>query len=741
MCGCFACSNTREGGPAWFLCATPEEAAAAGLPGGIQMPDFMANTGNTTAIGTTGNFTNQDINGLLSGNAWSGLSITYSFPTAGSDYGFYFGDTSPTNGFQALTAGQQTAARYAFGLIAEYSSLTFTERTGTNAASATIRLAGSATPSTSYAYYPGVFSRDGDVWFGNIRNDPTLKGSYAFSTYLHEIGHALGLKHGHQDDGTHGVLPAAHNSTEWSVMTYMSYIGASGSSYENAVGSGNQTYMINDIAALQYTYGANFTTRAGNTTYSWNPATGEMLIDGAGQGASTSNKIYAAIWDGNGTDTYDLSNYTTNLAIDLRPGEWSIFDAAQLADIGSGQVARGNIANAHMYLNSDTRSLIENATGGTGHDTLRGNAAANTLTGGNGNDTLQGDGGNDTLLGGGGTDIAVFSGQAGDYVLSLIAGNTYQIVGPDGTDTLTDIEQLKFGAAAAVPIESVPCFATGTRITVPGGTVAVEQLRIGDMVSTLAGIARPVRWIGRRSYDATTIAANAPLHPVRVCAGALGEGTPSADLLLSPQHAVWLDGPEGQLLVPVAALCNGRSILNGGAGAITYWHVELDAHALILAEGAPVESFADAAGRDLFDNAHEYPALYPDAAPVATMPRSEGGFAVAAAWRRLALRAGVILSAGAPGPLQGQVERVAGGFVEGWAMDPARPDLPVELELVTAMGPRRLLANRYRDDLRHAGVGSARHGFRVPAGSTGAVMVRRAADGAVLPWPAAAPMA
>jgi hypothetical protein len=527
------------------------------------------------------------------------------------------------------------------------------------------------------------------------------------------------------------VLPAAHNSTEWSVMTYMSYIGASGASYENAVGSGNQSYMINDIATLQYMYGPNFTTRAGATTYSWSTTTGEMFIDGIGQGASTSNTIYGAIWDGNGTDTYDLSNFTTNLALDLRPGEWSIFNPAQLATLGTGQVAHGNLANAHMYLNSDTRSLIEAAIGGTGHDTIRGNAAANTLTGGNGDDTLRGDAGNDTLDGGAGTDTAVFSGAAGDYVITPLGGTLYQVAGPDGTDTLTDIELVKFDAGAAVPIESVACFATGTRIATLGGAVAVENLRIGDLVLTLAGPPHPVRWIGRRAYDAAAMAANPHLHPIRLSPGALGEGVPSAGLVLSPQHAVWLDGPEGKLLVPAAALANGRSIRQGGAGAITYWHIELDTHALILAEGAPVESFADEASRALFDNAHEYHPRHPPAAP---MPRNEGGYAVAAAWRRLAARAGLAAAPPTPGPLHGHVERLSGGYLEGWAMDEAAPDRPVELELLTALGPRRLLANRYRADLRHAGIGSARHGFRVPAGTTSAITVRRAADGAVLPW-------
>ena len=745
LCSCLACTSATAGETTqWFLCATvaPPPGAegtslASGTADGAQAAPFSPNTTNTTAIGTSGNFTNQDINGLLSGFAWSSLTVTYSFPTSSTNYGSYL-DPAPANGFQALSAAQQNVARFAFGLLSEYSQLSFTELTETDLVHAAIRLAGSAEPSTSYAFFPGPFSRDGDVWFGNVRNDVPTKGSYAYSTFLHEIGHAIGLKHGNESNGVNGVLPATHNSTEWSVMTYMSYIGASGSTYEIAAGHGNQTYAINDIAAVQYIYGANFATRSGNTVYSWSPTTGEMFINGIGQGASSTNTVNAAIWDGNGLDTYDLSSYSTNLAINLRPGEWSTFSTAQLANLGSGNLARGNVANAHLYLNSDTRSLIENATGGTGNDTLRGNNGANTLRGGDGNDTLQGDLGNDLLDGGAGIDTAVFSGLSTSYALSFLSGTTYQFVGLDGTDTLTDVEFVIFGDAAAMDIAAATaaCFVTGTHIATPSGARAVEALHIGDLVATHGGPPRPVRWIGRRHYDAATMAGNAQLHPVRIHAGALAEGIPSRDLVLSPLHAVWLDGPEGPLLVPAAELVNGRSIVQEAWGAVTYLHVELEQHTLILAEDAPVESFVDDLSRLLFDNAAEYSRLYPESpsVPVA-IPRSDGGFAVAAARQRLALRAGLAPCPAAPGPLVGHVERVAGGFVEGWAMDAADPEWPVELELMTSLGTRRVIANSYRGDLRRAGIGSARHGFRAPVGPcAGTFAVRRAGDGAELPW-------
>lgn len=390
--------------------------------------------GNTGSVATSGNFTNQDINGLLSGTAWGTLGITYSFPASPSNYsGYPTGE--PQSGFQALTATQQGVVRYALNLISQYTLLTFTQIAETDGTHAMLRFAVSSLPPTAWTYYPGTDVSSGDVWIGKAAGGVPTKGSYAFDAILHEVGHALGLKHGHEDDGVHGVLPAAHNSTEWSLMTYPSYIGGD-TTFRNAAGSGNQTYMIDDIAALQYLYGANFSTNAGDTVYRWNPKTGEMSINGVGQGASTSNKIYMAIWDGGGNDTYNLSNYKTNLKIDLRPGEWSTFSTAQLADLDSSSprhhLAHGNVANAYLY-NNDPRSLIENAVGGAGNDTLIGNDGNNGLFGNGGNDTEIGNGGNDYLDGGAGKDP--LSGGAGNDTIKGGAQNDTLNGGP-GDDLL-----------------------------------------------------------------------------------------------------------------------------------------------------------------------------------------------------------------------------------------------------------------------------------------------------------------
>ena len=117
------------------------------------------------------------------------------------------------------------------------------------------------------------------------------------------------------------------------------------------------------------------------------------------------------LWDGGGNDTYDFSGYATNLSVNLNPGAWTTISATQLAALGYSHYAAGNIANALLY-NGNTASLIENAIGGSGADTMVGNGADNHLTGGAGNDTLDGGAGNDTLVGGKGDDRLI--GGSGD---------------------------------------------------------------------------------------------------------------------------------------------------------------------------------------------------------------------------------------------------------------------------------------------------------------------------------------
>jgi VCBS repeat-containing protein len=326
-------------------------------------------------------------------------------------------------------------------MYSSVANLTFTEVAETSTQHGDLRYAESDSPGTAWAYYPSTSAAGGDAWFNNSKNyyDNPVMGNYAYLTMMHETGHALGLKHPHEVKGSFGAMPADHDSLEYTVMSYHSYVGSSLSGYTNGTYSYPQTLMMYDIAALQEMYGANYDTNSGDTVYSWSPTTGQMFIDGVGQSLPGGNKIFMTVWDGGGNDTYDFSNYTTNLSVDLNPGGWTTVSDTQLAYLGNGHYAAGNIANSLLY-HDNPASLIENAIGGSGDDLLIGNIADNRLTGGQGNDYLDG---------GAGTDIAVYSAASTFYVWAQNTDGTWSVTdlrpnGPDGVDTLLDFELLQF---------------------------------------------------------------------------------------------------------------------------------------------------------------------------------------------------------------------------------------------------------------------------------------------------------
>ena len=151
-----------------------------------------------------------------------------------------------------------------------------------------------------------------------------------------------------------------------------------------------------------------------------------------------------------------------------------------------------------------------------------------------------------------------------------------------------------------------PCFALGTRIQTRQGEVPVERLRAGDEVVAMhrGGLA-PITWIGRRRVRCEAARHPAELWPVRVRAHAFGPGRPHRDLLLSPDHAVHVEG----VLVPVRYLENGRTVLREPRRSITYFHIELPRHDLLLAEGLAAESYLDTGNRDDFVGLRRDPAL------------------------------------------------------------------------------------------------------------------------------------
>jgi serralysin len=368
------------------------------------------------------------------GNEQSHLS----FPTSAAFYDYNFNGEVST--FGALSASAQAAVRGGIlPTFAAVANVTFTEVTETSSVHADLRYADSDATETAWAYYPSTGAWGGDVWvrksgeYGTLYNSP-VKGNYAWTTYLHETGHAMGLKHGHETN-IYGALPLAHDSMEYSIMTYKSYVGGPTDGYTNETWGYAQTLMMLDVAALQYMYGANFNTNSSNSVYTWSATTGQMFINGVGQGAPGGNRIFMNVWDGGGADTFDFSNYTTNLQVNLNPGEW-VNLGMQLADLDitapGTHMARGNISNSLLY-NGDTRSLIENAIGGNGNDTIVGNQANNWLTGGGGSDTLSGGAGDDTLVGGNGADW-LLGGDGNDSLYGELSDLSLQ--GGVGSDTL-----------------------------------------------------------------------------------------------------------------------------------------------------------------------------------------------------------------------------------------------------------------------------------------------------------------
>jgi serralysin len=439
----------------------------------------------TSNVSKTGN---DLIDGVLSGFAWKGGKITYAFPDNKNDYN-YGGE--PNKGFGEVSIKIKAAAQFIldkdFGgkandgfSVEGFTQLGVSKGSDSNA---TLRYAesNSANP-TAYAYYPSSSDRGGDTWFGHSFDySNAVQGNYSFATVIHETGHALGLKHGHEASGGYPGLPNANDSLEYSVMTYNSFVGDAANGYKNETWGYPQTYMMSDIAALQHMYGANFSVNSGNTVYSWKPNTGDTFVNGKAAIEPGGNRIFATIWDGGGShDTYDLSAYSNNVAIDLRPGQHSVFKSSQLADLdafsnNANHIASGNIYNALLYKGS-TKSLIEDAVGGSGNDSLTGNAAANHLQGKVGNDRFYGFSGNDTYEGGGGNDLFFFkAGWDDDTVGDLSGGDKINLTSFNLGD-INDVKALATDSGSNVVID----FGSGDTLMIKG--VHVADLQSNDFV-------------------------------------------------------------------------------------------------------------------------------------------------------------------------------------------------------------------------------------------------------------------
>ncbi len=238
-----------------------------------------------------------------------------------------------------------------------------------------------------------------------------------------------------------------------------------------------------------------------------------------------------------------------------------------------------------------------------------------------------------TFVSGGTTYLISNGAVAPTNIADTTVGNTTALIGGLGDVGVT------VGAT-----DYVPCYNAGTLILTDQGEQLVESLAVGDTVITASGERRPIKWIGNRSYAGRFLAANPGVQPIRFRAGSLGENLPRRDLLVSPEHAMFLDG----LLVPARCLVNGSTIVQERVlPRVDYFHIELDSHDVLLAEGAPSESFVDDDSRGMFHNASEYAALYPGA-PASDgfcAPKVDEGYQLEAIRRRLAATAGQVTQA------------------------------------------------------------------------------------------------
>jgi serralysin len=485
------------------------------------------------------------VRGILDGYSWSDYAISvfsFSIPDSVEDYedsreGLI--ESYPDNNHEGVEAMPDDMVRIIFRAAAEFNkALTFQFRYDKSDEDAS-RLRYGYTDFTTdesdglryYGYSPdreadSQFELDkrnwmsGDMFFDKDGFDGAPKGygSSAYYDVLVATGQAMGLKLGSAEkidesyeDIIHPALDRSLDAQEFSVMSSRSFVGDTGAvGHFQREGHYAQTLMQLDYLALQTLYGADFTTQKSDTTYSWNEKTGQYLIDGKSQWTPDANVVFMTIWDGGGTDTYDLTNYDDGVEVDLRPGGRLNF-GRQLAelDVVGDRVevyASGNVYNALQYRNS-LASLIENVKTGDGDDDATGNAVGNlietaagddTLKGGDGDDSLAGGAGADDIDGGKGRDIAVYVSNAGlDLTISRVGApklGAWDAQGSSeaGNDLLKGIEGFAFGDGAdgirVVGAAAVDLYGQGGNDTIEGagagftiGGRGTDTLVVGDV--------------------------------------------------------------------------------------------------------------------------------------------------------------------------------------------------------------------------------------------------------------------
>ena len=345
----------------------------------------------------------------------------------------------------------------------------------------------------------------------------------------------------------------------------------------------------------------------------------DTYVAGSGLGADHTVDLAASRLDHAGSDRGDLLNFE-NVALENSA-------ASVKGDSKDNTItARGTQDNSLSGGDGD-----DSIDGGGGNDNLHGDAGRDTLIGGDGNDTLDGGQGDDQLTGGDGDDVFVYSGGH-DTITDFNAGNTGPLDDNDTTnndfidlsgyyDKIFDLradyedngilDQSNFettdytynskfedGSLKFIGVQAqhftydntgVVCFGKGTAIRTPRGDVLVEDLRVGDLVTTMDNGPQKIRWINTRSYDAGQMQKESHLHPVLIKRGTFGA---ERDLLVSQQHGV-LVGQSGDSFARAKHLADAAKGVRIAKGkkSVTYVHLMFDDHQVIFAENVPSESF------------------------------------------------------------------------------------------------------------------------------------------------------
>ena len=369
---------------------------------------------------------------LLAGQHWGRalgetIALSYSFPQGSAYWVNDYAGNEPSE-WSALNSAQISAFQQALRTWADVANIVFTEvndsETYGDIRVAFSQLVSDNPTAAGWAYIPGDPEESGDIWLDRFSGGTYQPGSFGYATFLHEIGHALGLGHPFETkEGNNSLLSGSENSSQYSLMSNQDFAGV-GDTFTSSGGSSYTFHpvqptapMLYDILTIQYLYGANMNTRVGDDTYTF----------------SNSQAEFMAIWDAGGLDTFDLSNQSTPLRINLNAGAFSSIGIKETWDSTQGIVvstANDNIAIAYNV-------IIENALGGSGDDVLIGNQYSNQLNGGPGDDSL---------IGGQGIDTAIYPENLINYQVQNTGLDQLSVsdLTTGDTDNLSEIEWLQF---------------------------------------------------------------------------------------------------------------------------------------------------------------------------------------------------------------------------------------------------------------------------------------------------------